>query len=201
MDRTSIGEHGMVSTLLVVVDGLRASDVQKMPLLTELAQRGVSYRQARSVAPSLTRPAAASLAGGAPPGVTGIAGNRLWADGHLIDTGRPDHLELLRSLRGDRLLPVPTLGEHLADHGARPGLRDHHPATDQCPDSREPHDPAHAAPHVLHHPVSLRRSSRGPRTAKAHPLIRKEATSCSLPGRTADPGGADRGSPDQRRSP
>ncbi|ASQ91868.1 hypothetical protein CGL27_00410 [Streptomyces sp. 11-1-2] len=118
MDRASIGERGMVSTLLVVVDGLRATDVRKMPFLTQLAHRGVSYRQARSVAPSLTRPAAASLASGAPPGVTGIPGNRLWADGHLIDTGRPDHLvELLRSLRGDRLLPVPALGEHLADHG------------------------------------------------------------------------------------
>lgn len=109
----------MVSTLLVVIDGLRATDVRKMPFLTELVHRGVSYRQARSVAPSLTRPAAASLASGAPPGVTGIQGNRLWADGHLIDTGRPDHLELLRSLRGDRLLPVPTLGEHLADHGRK----------------------------------------------------------------------------------
>ncbi|GAA2326738.1 alkaline phosphatase family protein [Streptomyces cuspidosporus] len=107
----------MVSTLLVVVDGLRATDVRKMPFLTELARGGVSYRQARSVTPSLTRPAAASLASGAPPGVTGIPGNRLWADGHLIDTGRPDHLELLRSLRGGRLLPPPTLGEHLADHG------------------------------------------------------------------------------------
>lgn len=109
----------MLSTLLVVIDGLRATDVQKMPFLTELAHHGVSYRQARSVAPSLTRPAAASLASGAPPGITGIPGNRLWADGHLIDTGRPDHLELLRSLRGDRLLPVPTLGEHLADHGRK----------------------------------------------------------------------------------
>lgn len=109
----------MVSTFLVVVDGLRATDVQKMSFLTELARGGVSYREARSVAPSLTRPAAASLASGAPPGVTGIPGNRLWAAGHLINTGRPDHLGLLRSLRGDRLIPVPTLGEHLADHGRK----------------------------------------------------------------------------------
>ncbi|MFE3710770.1 alkaline phosphatase family protein [Streptomyces scopuliridis] len=109
----------MLSTLLVVIDGLRATDVPKMPFLAELARCGVSYGQARSVAPSLTRPAAASLATGAAPGATGIAGNRLWADGHPIDTGRPDHLELLRSLRGNRLLPVPTLGEHLADHGRK----------------------------------------------------------------------------------
>ncbi|MGW2259773.1 alkaline phosphatase family protein [Streptomyces sp. NPDC001780] len=109
----------MASTLLIVIDGLRATDVPKMPFLTELARGGVSYREARSVAPSLTRPAAASLATGAPPGTTGITGNHLWAGGQPIDTGRPHQLALLRSLRGNRLLPVPTLSEHLSGHSRR----------------------------------------------------------------------------------
>lgn len=103
--------------LLIVVDGLRASDLTKMPSVAELARGGVSYHHARSVIPSLTLPAAASLATGTAPGVTGIAGNHVWAAGHRLDTTRPDDLDLLRSLRGNRLFPVPTLGEHLAGHG------------------------------------------------------------------------------------
>lgn len=109
----------MVSTLLIVIDGLRATDVTKMPFVAELACGGVSYQQARSVAPSLTLPAAASLATGAAPRAAGIAANRLWTCGCTIDTTRLDDLDLLRSLRGNRLLPVPTLGEHLAGHGRK----------------------------------------------------------------------------------
>ncbi|MFD9663166.1 alkaline phosphatase family protein [Rhodococcus sp. NPDC059968] len=109
----------MVSTLLIVVDGLRASDVSKMPFITELARRGVSYDHARSVAPSLTFPAAASLATGQAPAAAGIMGNYIWAAGRLIDAACPDNLDLLRARRGNRLLPVPTLSEHLADHGRK----------------------------------------------------------------------------------
>lgn len=107
--------------LVVVVDGLRVQDTGKMPYLTSLSETGAQYVNARTISPSLTRPAAASLTTGHHPVDVGIAGNHIWDSGAFINTGDPDQLETLRGSRHGRILNPPTLAEHLQGAGMTAG--------------------------------------------------------------------------------
>ena len=114
MPTAEMPEH---TVLVLVIDGLRAQDTTKMPYLTTLGSSGVHYTNACTVVPSLTLPAAASLSTGHHPVDVGIAGNTLWDSDTLINTGDPEQLEILRRSRHGRLLPPPTLAEHLLEAG------------------------------------------------------------------------------------
>lgn len=105
------------AVLVIVVDGLRAQDTAKMPYLTTLSTSGARYTNACTVVPSLTRPAAASMATGHDPVNVGIVGNKFWDSGRLIDTGAPEQLENVRLNRQGRLLHPPTIAEHLLHDG------------------------------------------------------------------------------------
>ncbi|MEV6157776.1 alkaline phosphatase family protein [Nonomuraea sp. NPDC052129] len=106
--------------VLFVVDGLRADDItgRVMPALSGLAQDGVRCTAARTVLPSVTRAAAASLVTGCLPRRTGVIGNRIWTPEGVLNTGAVREVLTMRSVRG-RAVEVPTLGEILAAVGLR----------------------------------------------------------------------------------
>jgi phosphonoacetate hydrolase len=105
--------------LLIVLDGLRPDLVTPvlMPLLSRLAAEGTRFAGARSVFPSETRVATASLVTGCRPAAHGIAANTLFdaalAPERLLRTHRAEDLALL----GANPLERPGLGERLAEAG------------------------------------------------------------------------------------
>ena len=109
--------------MLVVVDSLRADLVRPdtTPFLARLAGAGCRYAAHRSVFPSTTRTASASIATGCLPRHHGLLGNAMALDEGAgliaVSTAPPDFRERLRAVTG-RVLLRPTLAERLAGTGA-----------------------------------------------------------------------------------
>ena len=110
--------------VVLVCDGLRPDriDPVRTPALARLRREGVNFPHARTVFPSETRVAAASLVTGCLPGDHGLLANdfydpRIFAARPLATASGADLAELAR-IRG-RLLGRATLAERLASHGLR----------------------------------------------------------------------------------
>ncbi|PTM40631.1 alkaline phosphatase family protein [Bosea sp. 124] len=111
--------------VVAVFDGLRPDLVtpELTPNLVRLAARGIWFRQARSVFPSVTRVATSSIATGAPPGVHGIVNNafhhRQAIPERIFDTGSAEMIRRAEAHHDGRLIAVDTLGDVLARQGRR----------------------------------------------------------------------------------
>lgn len=109
--------------VVCVFDGLRPDFVapERMPNLARFATEGTWFREARSIFPSLTRPASASIATGAPPRVHGIIGNSfLYPEvtrDHILDLGSLADIRLAEQQIGDRLVDCDTFADVMARHG------------------------------------------------------------------------------------
>jgi arylsulfatase A-like enzyme len=110
--------------VVLVCDGLRPDriDPVRTPALARLRAEGVSYPQSRTVFPSETRVAAASLVTGCLPGDHGLLANdfydpMVFAE-RAIATASAEDLAELERIRG-RLLDRMTLAERLASAGLR----------------------------------------------------------------------------------
>lgn len=110
--------------ILVVFDGLRPDMIgdELTPNLMRFAHRGVWFREARSVFPSMTRVATTSIATGAPPQIHGVVGNSFyWPTAlreRVLDTSRADDLALLERVDG-RTATANSFGDQLAMTGRR----------------------------------------------------------------------------------
>lgn len=108
--------------VVVVMDGMRRDLISPgdTPTLWALGGQAESFPQYRTVFPSCTRVAAASLATGCWPAHHGLQGNTvaLMENGVLTprDVGAPDFFAHKRRVTG-RTLAVPTLAERLRDAG------------------------------------------------------------------------------------
>jgi hypothetical protein len=109
--------------VVVVFDGLRPDMVtaKLMPHLHAFATESRWFREARSVFPSMTRVATASIATGAPPAVHGIVGNSFYYPAvtrdFILDTSRQDDIALAESVLGGSLITAETFADRLAAHG------------------------------------------------------------------------------------
>jgi hypothetical protein len=115
---------GMASKIVVAVfDGLRPDMVTAslMPHLHAFANESRWFRAARSVFPSMTRVATASIATGAPPAVHGIVGNSFYfpavARDFVLDTSRQDDIALAERVLGGPLVDAETFADRLAANG------------------------------------------------------------------------------------
>lgn len=110
--------------VILVCDGLRPDriDPVRTPTLARLRSEGVSYPQSRTVFPSETRVAAASLVTGCLPGDHGLLANDFYDpaifSARAIATASGHDLAELERIRG-RLLDRITLAERLAAAGLR----------------------------------------------------------------------------------
>jgi phosphonoacetate hydrolase len=110
--------------VIVVCDGLRPDriDPVRTPALWRLREEGVAYDESRTVFPSETRVAAASLVTGAWPGEHGLLANDFYDPAVFPDravaTANAGDLAAVAQARG-RLLARPTLAERLARVGLR----------------------------------------------------------------------------------
>lgn len=108
--------------VLVVVDSLRADLVRPdtTPTLARLSEAACRFTAHRSVFPSTTRTASASIATGCLPRSHGLLGNAMAIDEGAglvcLTTGKADFRERLRAATG-RVLLRPALPERLAAHG------------------------------------------------------------------------------------
>jgi hypothetical protein len=109
--------------VVVVFDGLRPDMVtpELMPHLHGFAVKGLWYREARSVFPSMTRVATSSISTGAPPQVHGIVGNSFYypevTRDFVLDTSLAQDLELAETRLSGSLIGSETLGDRLGAHG------------------------------------------------------------------------------------
>jgi len=112
----------MKRVVVVITDGMRRDLVTEgyTPRLAGFRRRAVQFMLHRSVFPSATRVASASVATGCQPARHELQGNSLalLEDGVLVryDTGRPDFLQQKRRVTGTSL-GVPTLAERVQHHG------------------------------------------------------------------------------------
>jgi hypothetical protein len=108
--------------IVIVLDGLRPDLVMPAvtPHLATLLASGTHFAQARSVFPSETRVATASLITGTRPQAHGLAANTLFdaavAPARLLNTGNREDLRLLAG-PAPSPLERPTFGERLAGAG------------------------------------------------------------------------------------
>jgi phosphonoacetate hydrolase len=114
----------MASKIVVVVfDGLRPDMVTAglMPHLHAFAHESRWLREARSVFPSMTRVATASIATGAPPATHGVVGNSFYYPAvtrdFILDTSRQDDLALAERVLGEPLVAAETFADRLAANG------------------------------------------------------------------------------------
>src|SRR5262245_7577161 len=111
--------------VICVFDGLRPDFVtpERTPNLARFAAGATWFRQARSVFPSMTRVATASIATGAPPRVHGVVGNAfLFAEvtsDHVLDLGRGDDIARAERATQGRLVDTETFADALARAGGR----------------------------------------------------------------------------------
>jgi phosphonoacetate hydrolase len=109
--------------VVVVFDGLRPDMVtaELMPHLHAFARESRWFREARSVFPSMTRVATASIATGAPPAVHGVVGNTFYfpavSRDFILDTSRQDDLALAERVLGAPLVAAETFADRLAANG------------------------------------------------------------------------------------
>jgi phosphonoacetate hydrolase len=106
--------------VVVVFDGLRPDMVtaELMPHLHAFAQESCWFREARSVFPSMTRIATASIATGAPPAVHGLVGNSFYFPAvtrdFALDTSLPEDIALAERVLGGPLIAAETFADRLA---------------------------------------------------------------------------------------
>lgn len=118
----SARSNGRRRTVLVVVDSLRADLIRPdtTPALARLATAACRFAGHRSVFPSTTRTASASIATGCLPRHHGLLGNAMAIDEGAglvrLSTGKADFRERLRAATG-RVLARPALPERLAGVG------------------------------------------------------------------------------------
>ncbi|MDQ7249323.1 alkaline phosphatase family protein [Dongia sedimenti] len=111
------------STLIVSFDGLRRDRAtpERMPHLARFMAAGTDFSNSRSVFPSETRVAVASLVTGAAPGSHGVVANAFLHPqaiaGRPLQTGDPEDLRAADALGA--LLDRPSLGERLAAAGRK----------------------------------------------------------------------------------
>lgn len=111
--------------VVVVFDGLRPDMVDdiRTPHLMRFARRGTWFRNARSVFPSMTRVATASIATGALPRTHGIVGNAFYfpkaIPEHVLDVSRLDDILRAEAATGGLFLTAPTFADVLAREGRR----------------------------------------------------------------------------------
>jgi len=112
----------MKRVVIVITDGMRRDLVveEYTPFLAAFRRRAEQFVMHRSVFPSATRVASASVATGCYPARHELQGNSLalLERGVLVryDTGDPDFLQHKRRITGSSL-GVPTLTERVKDHG------------------------------------------------------------------------------------
>jgi len=110
--------------VLIVVDGLRPDQVTPdvMPRLSTLGTRGMVFDRHHSVAPTVTRVNASSIATGTYPETHGILGNTIYSAAAFptrgVNTSSHEDLEAMERAEG-RLLTADTLGLILARAGKR----------------------------------------------------------------------------------
>lgn len=108
--------------VLVICDGMRRDLVsaQRTPRIWGLRERCRWFDRHRSVFPSVTRSASASIATGCHPARHGLHGNTMALpseQGYAVhNVGEPEFVERLRNATG-RTLRVPTAAERLREHG------------------------------------------------------------------------------------
>ena len=113
---------GRLRAVLVICDGLRRDLITPAlcPQLARLRALSRSFERHRSVFPSVTRSASASIATGCHPARHGLHGNTMAlpaGDGYAVHSvGEPSFVDALRAATG-RTLHVPTLAERLRAHG------------------------------------------------------------------------------------
>lgn len=111
--------------VIAVFDGLRPDMISptRTPNLMRLARRGTWFREARSVFPSMTRVATASIATGATPAVHGIVGNAFYfpeaIPEHVLDVSVVGDIKRAEVATGGRFLTAPTFADQLARAGKR----------------------------------------------------------------------------------
>lgn len=111
--------------VVVVFDALRPDMVtaERMPNLHRFKDRGTWFREARSVFPSMTRVATASIATGAPPAVHGIVGNAFYfpeaIPEHVLDVSNIVDVRRGEAATGGRFVTAPTFADALAAAGKR----------------------------------------------------------------------------------
>ena len=108
--------------VLVICDGLRRDLItpELCPELTRLRARSRRFERHRSVFPSVTRSASASIATGCHPARHGLHGTTMAlpaGNGYAVhNVGEPSFVDELRAATG-RTLRVPTLAERVRSHG------------------------------------------------------------------------------------
>lgn len=111
--------------IVCVFDGLRPDMIQEAatPNLLRLARRGTWFREARSVFPSMTRVATASIATGALPRTHGIVGNAFYfpqaIPEHVLDVSNVADVKRAEAATGGGFLTAPTFADELARAGKR----------------------------------------------------------------------------------
>ncbi|MFM9940798.1 MAG: alkaline phosphatase family protein [Hyphomicrobiaceae bacterium] len=111
--------------IVCVFDGLRPDMIQAAttPNLVRLARRGTWFREARSVFPSMTRVATASIATGAMPRTHGIVGNAFYfpkaIPEHVLDVSNIADVKRAEAATGGHFLTAPTFADELARAGKR----------------------------------------------------------------------------------
>ena len=115
----------MKRVIVVVFDGLRPDLVtpELMPNLLRLAAQGTWFREARSVFPSLTRVAAASIGTGTVPAGHGIVGNTFLfpplSTAQTFDSRYYKDIVAAETAAGGRFLTAETFADRLAAAGRR----------------------------------------------------------------------------------
>lgn len=111
--------------VMCVFDGLRPDmiDQARTPNLMRLARKGTWFREARTVFPSMTRVATASIATGAPPRVHGIVGNAFYyreaLPEHVLDVSVIADVKRAEAATGGRFVTARTFADQLASIGKR----------------------------------------------------------------------------------
>lgn len=109
--------------VIVVFDGLRPDMVtpERMPNLHDYANRNLWFREARSVFPSMTRVATASMATGAMPVRHGIVGNAFYCPevttDFVLDVSKTSDIALAEAAFNGQFITATTFGDVLAAHG------------------------------------------------------------------------------------
>jgi phosphonoacetate hydrolase len=111
--------------VVCVFDGLRPDMISqaRTPNLMRLARRGSWFREARSVFPSMTRVATASIATGTTPAIHGIVGNAFYfpeaIKEHVLDVSVIEDIKRGEAATGGRFLTAATFADQLARAGKR----------------------------------------------------------------------------------
>jgi phosphonoacetate hydrolase len=114
--------------VLCVFDGLRPDMISpaQTPNLMRLARRSTWFREARSVFPSMTRVATASIATGALPALHGIVGNAFYfaeaLPEHVLDVSVLADVKRGEAATGGMFLSAATFADQLARVGKRVGV-------------------------------------------------------------------------------